>query len=406
MLKICIKISVFVICFLSSGVNEVKAQAQISSTQWQKTKDLPNATKPTGDVYQLEVIAPGKDHVLTVKSSSSWAETYWVDRKFTGYIPAGQVWLIFPTGDQKVMLDGNYYEQYYIVSQYSGKALNMKDNNNLDPVIIMPFDKNKGQKWIFIPNKSGGFTVKNSTSNKAFAGSSYYANGNFGNVTYTYATDSPSLSNIVLWKAKGYEMPTPSINAGTSNKEPTLEITWSNGSPVFPKTDKPFLSEFEYLPAFIVKDNGLTNTEKIKYSPFYKLIKESYILEIDKSDNSGNNNEIEIKYYYSSGITESESNSRTESFSVSVTGGTGEASPVKFEMTAEFGMAWTNEKSTGTEKISGKETTVPVSSGYATGLYSTKYKFILQRLDGTVIKSWEVYGPDNKKIISSMRPKQ
>jgi hypothetical protein len=281
----------------------------------------------------------------------------------------------------------------------------MSGYNDLDPVYNMYFDAKKGQKWLFIRNGSGGFTVKNSYYNKAFSGAANLSNGNFGNVTYTYAADSPSLVNIVLWKAKGYKLPTPSINAETSNKKPNLEITWSNGNPVFPKTDKPFLSEFEYLPAFIIKDNGLTNTERIKYSPFYKLIKESYVLEIDKSDNSGNNNEIEIKYYYSSGITESESNSRTESFSVSVTGGTGEASPVKFEMTAEFGMAWTNEKSTGTEKISGKETTVPVSPGYATGLYSTKYKFTLQRLDGTSIKSWEVYGPDNKKIISSMKPK-
>jgi hypothetical protein len=406
MLKNCIKISLLIICFLSSGVNEVKAQVEINPTQWQRTDDLPNIKNPTGDVYQLEVIKPGKDHVLSVSGSGDMDNTYWYNRKHTGYTKMMQQWLILPTGDQPVWLDGTFHEQYYIISQYTGKPLNMSGYDDLDPVVNMYFDAKKGQKWLFIPNNSGGFTIKNSYYNKAFSGAKHLSNGNFGNVTYTYSADSPSLSNIVLWKAKGYKMPTPSINAETSNKEPNLEITWSNGNPVYPKTDKPFLSEFEYLPAFIINDNGLTNTEKIKYSPFYKLIKESYILEIDKSDNSGNNNEIEIKYYYSSGITESESNSRTESFSVSVTGGTGEASPVKFEMSAEFGMAWTNEKSTGTEKISGKETTVPVSPGYATGLYSTKYKFTLQRLDGTSIKSWEVYGPDNKKIISSMKPKQ
>ncbi|AUC82022.1 hypothetical protein [Lacinutrix sp. Bg11-31] len=391
---------------MSSGVNEVKAQVEINPTQWQRTDDLPNIKNPTGDVYQLEVIKPGKDHVLSVSGSGDMDNTYWYNRKHTGYTKMMQQWLILPTGDQPVWLDGTSYEQYYIINQYTGKPLNMSGYDDLDPVVNMYFDAKKGQKWLFIPNSSKGFTIKNSYWNKAFSGAKHLSNGNFGNVTYTYAANSPSLSNIVLWKAKGYNMRTPSINAETSNKKPNLEITWSNGNPVYPKTDKPFASEFEYLPAFIIKDNGLTNTEKIKYSPFYKLIKESYILEIDKSDNSGNNNEIEIKYYYSSGITESESNSRTESFSVSVTGGTGEASPVKFEMSAEFGMAWTNEKSTGTEKISGKETTVLVSPGYATGLYSTKYKFTLKRLDETSIKSWEVYGPDNKTIISSMKPKQ
>jgi hypothetical protein len=183
-----------------------------------------------------------------------------------------------------------------------------------------------------------------------------------------------------------------------------LRITWDSGQPVYPNTDTPFATTFRYLPGFIIKDDGLSDKDKMMYSPFYILQKESFPNEILKFDNSDHNTISDQTYSYSSGISESEMNSRTNTFSVSVTGGTGDASPAKFEMTYSFSHAWTNEKTTGKSSETTRSSTIHIKPGEAMALYAVKYKFTVKRLNGTIISSWEVNGSNEIKPISSKNP--
>ncbi len=359
---------------------------------YQYTTVLPT-TPLSGDVYTIHA-APNPNFVLTTYNHDAGVTDGTSVSLWENSNNKGQQWVIVPTGDKDLVWYGKKYPQYYIIGRASGLMLGHNSK-------IYAYDpKNVYLKWLFIP-KSNGYILKPVAEKDRALTKNVSVVGNGSNIELNWFDQAMEFK---LSKKTEFTVPTETSSSNTDRlNSDSLKIRWQNGQPIFPETKKPFATIQTYIPGYMVTDPNISSVDKMNISPFYILQKESFPNEVIKFDNSGNASQARPNYSYSAGITKSQSTSRTQTFGISVTVGTGETSPIQASVTASYESAWTTEESTGTENTTTKGAEFDVEPGHAAALYTIKYVFTVKRKDGEIVNTWEVFGPADFKPISSAK---
>lgn len=188
-----------------------------------------------------------------------------------------------------------------------------------------------------------------------------------------------------------------------SRNLPTIE--WKNGNPIFPEPKEAFHKEFRYINSALVRDLGMSPTDRMAYSPHYRIEKEAYYVPVGSIDNtdsdSDGKSEAPLSIEWQEGFSQTEMNSFTHSFSF--TFGTGEKSLINLQAT--YGFAFTKEESETLSRANKVTQTIKIAPGSAGAVYAIEYRYRIERLDGQKIHEWKA--GDKKthfKVVTSQKP--